>query len=361
MIFTLIIAFIGLISLLVLHELGHFILAKKFGVKVTEFGLGYPPRIIGKKIGETIYSLNLLPFGAFVIMPGETEKSDDPRSFSSQPVLKRAIIAFGGVVSFWIMATVIFAIVSALGTPIAVEDEENSHLINPKVQIVSVVQGSPAKEAKLRVGDTILKIQNPKSETQTKVTTTKEVQEFIDENKGQEVILTIQRGEEIFEVPLMPRAYPPVGEGPMGIGLVRTAIKKYPWYLAPWEGISRTKNITAAVIQGYFQAIRNVVARLPSGIQLTGPVGVFQMLSQASQLGFIYYLNFLALISIYLAIFNILPIPAADGGKLLFLAIEVIRSKPIPEKIEQKITAFCFTLLIALMIFVTIKDIIRIF
>ncbi len=117
MVITIIIAFFSLIGLVTLHEFGHFLFAKKFGVKVEEFGIGYPPRLFGKKIGETVYSLNLIPFGAFVRLPGEIGKKDDPESFSKQPIRKRILIVLGGVLSFWIIAVVIFAIVSVLSLP----------------------------------------------------------------------------------------------------------------------------------------------------------------------------------------------------------------------------------------------------
>jgi len=158
MFFTILIAFVSLIGLIVLHEFGHFILAKRFGVKVEEFGIGYPPRIWGKKFGETVYSLNLLPFGAFVKLPGEIERIDDSRSFSRQPVSKRALIAFGGVLSFWIIAAILFSIVFGIGTPVAIGDEANSNLVDPRVQIAIITPNSPAYIAGLKPGDTIKQI-----------------------------------------------------------------------------------------------------------------------------------------------------------------------------------------------------------
>lgn len=358
---SILISLLGLIILLILHEFGHFIVAKKFRVKVDEFGIGYPPRIIGKKIGETIYSLNLIPFGAFVKMPGEIKKDGHPRSFSSQPVWKRAVIAFAGVLSFWIMAAIIFSIVSVLGTPAVIEDAAKEGFVNPRVQIANVVVDSPAEKAGLKVGDAIIKIKNPAATEEQTIQKTKEVQEFIEENKGEELLLIVERGKEILEFFLVPRISPPSGQGPLGVALVRTATKHYPWYIAPWKGVSQTFNLTLAVIQGYYQALKNIFQGEPSGVQLTGPVGVFKILSDARELGLSYFLSLLALISIYLAIFNLLPIPAVDGGKLVFLAIEAIRKKPIPARIEENVSAAFFVMLIILMIFITIKDIGRIF
>jgi len=359
MILTFIIVFVSLMGLLVLHEFGHFILAKRFGVKVEEFGIGYPPRLFGKKIGETIYSLNLLPFGAFIKVPGEVERTGDPGSFSSQPIRKRALIMLGGILSFWIMAAILFSAVSAMGTPMAVGDEDNSGLTNPKVQIADVSRNSPAEKAGIRAGDTIKKFSI--FNFQFSINKVKDVQELAEKYKGQEVVLTIERGKEVFDVSLVPRVLPPQGEGAMGLALVRTAVKSYPWYEAPWQGISQTFELTLSVLQGYSQAIQNVFKGAPSGIQLAGPVGIFHLMAQASQLGVNYFLNFLGLIAVYLAIFNALPIPAVDGGKLLFLGIEGLRRKPVPQKIEQNITTAFFLALIILMVFVTIKDVARLF
>ena len=359
MLLTIIIAFFSLIGLMILHEFGHFIVAKKYGVKVEEFGIGYPPRIFAKKIGETVYSLNLLPFGAFVRLPGEIEKRNEPNSFSKQPIKKRALIILGGVLAFWIIAAVIFSIVFNLGAPVAISDSENANIINPQVQIVGVAKDSPAEISGLMVGDTIKQLSF--SGNVLAPEKTKQVQDFTLQYSGQEIELKIGRGKEIIETTIVPRVSPPQGEGAMGIALARVGIVKYPWYLTPWQGIVTTSNLTIGIINGYFNAIKNVFTGQPSGVQMTGPVGVFYMLAQAQEMGINYYLNFIAMISVYLAIFNLMPIPAVDGGKLLFLAIEAVRKKPVPEKVEANITAAFFMLLIILMIFVTINDISRIF
>ena len=359
MLSTFTIAFISLISLITLHEIGHFLLAKKFGVKVEEFGIGYPPRIIAKKIGETTYSLNFLPFGAFVSMKGETEESSDPRSFSKQSVGKRFLIALGGVLSFWIIAAIIFSIVFGMGAPVAIEDENTFEFSNPKVNIMAVAKDSPAEIAGLKVGDIIngFEVEG----TSFDVTKIKEVKEITDENKGQELTLIIKRGKEVFQISLIPRVSPPVNEGPMGVALIRTAIQKYPWYLTPFKGIKATGEITLFVIQAYIQAVENLFIGQPLGIEMVGPVGVLQILAQSQQLGMIYFFNLLALISIQLAIFNLLPIPAVDGGRIMFLAIEAVRKKPVSQKTQQKMIVFSFITLLLIMVWVTIKDVSKLF
>ncbi len=350
MLFIILIAFVSLIGLLVIHEFGHFILAKKFGVKVEEFGVGLPPRIFGKKIGETIYSVNLLPFGAFVKICGEDESVDDAASFRKKPFWQRALILLGGVLSFWLVAAILLGVVMGLGVPNVIDDEANGNLINPKVQIAAIAPDSPAEKAGLKVGDTIKQFNK-----------IKEVQEFTNLHKGEEIILTIERGKEILEFSLVPRILPPEGEGAMGVALVRTAIKKYAWYQAPVRGLSSTGYLTVAIVKGWVQALGKLARGVPTGVQLMGPVGIFSLFTQVSQLGIVYFLQFIAIIAVHLALLNVLPIPALDGGKLLFLTIERIRGRPINEKIERKITVFFFTLLIVLIIWITIKDIMRIF
>jgi regulator of sigma E protease len=364
MILTILIAFFSIISLVVIHEFGHFVIAKKFGVKVEEFGVGYPPRLLGKKFGETLYSLNLLPFGAFVKIPGEGgEKSniEDYRRFTGKPAWQRALILVGGVVSFWLVAVILLSIVFGMGAPVAISDTEAGPLVNPRVQILAVAPNSPAEAAGLKAGDTIRKFSI--SNFQFSINKIREVQEITEKYKGESVTLTIERGKEIFDVSLVPRVSPPEGEGAMGVALVRTAEKSYPWYQALIKGTRTTFDLTRAVISGWGQILGNLFRGegLPKGVQLMGPVGIGSLMTQAFQAGVNYFLQFIAIIAVYLAIFNILPIPALDGGKLLFLGMEKIKGKPVNPKIEQNITTAFFTLLIALMIWVTIKDITRLF
>jgi regulator of sigma E protease len=361
MILTIIIAFISLIGLIVLHELGHFLLAKKFGIKVEEFGIGYPPKLLAKKIGETIYSLNLLPFGAFVKIYGQEETIDDPRSFSSKPFYQKALVILGGVVVFWIVAAILLSIVMAIGVPSIIADEEAGILRDPKVQVAEIIPDSPASEAGLKIGDSIINIKCQFGDVQ--VNKVKEVQDAIHSCKGQETILTIQRGKDISEASLFPRVSPPENEGPIGIALLRTALKSYPWYQAPIEGIRATGNLTVAIIKGWGMVIGSLVSGqgVPAGVEIGGPVRIFELFVNMSALGINYFLQFIALISISLAILNILPIPALDGGWLVFLIIERLRGKPLNDKIVQKVSLSFFFLLILLMIWITIKDVIRLF
>jgi regulator of sigma E protease len=169
----------------------------------------------------------------------------------------------------------------------------------------------------------------------------------------------LERGFEPFEVSLIPRVSPPVGEGAMGVSLIRTAEKSYPIWKAPILAFRDTVRLTGAVISGLFDTLLSLVKGqgLPNGVHLMGPVGMGSVLNNAAKVGINYFLDMVAVLSIYMAVFNLLPIPASDGGRLLFLAIEKIKRKPINPKIEQRVNSTFFFLLIALMAWVTIKDI----
>lgn len=366
MILTILIVIFSLLALIIIHELGHFVIAKKFGVKVEEFGIGFPPRLFGKKIGETLYSLNLLPFGAFVKIHGEDyisspEKIDEKRSFRGKPIWQRALIVLGGVLSFWLISVILFIFTFWLGTEQTISDEDNHSLINPKVRIIAVAKNSPAQMANLKPGDAVLEF--TAEDQQFKINKVKELQELTEIYKGREIKLTIERGKEIFEVRLTPRASPPEGEGPMGVALARTVLKSYPLETALVQGIKFSFNLTKAIILGLTETLKSVLTgkELPAEVQVIGPVGIGSLMTQAFHLGTSYFLQFIALISLYLALFNILPIPAVDGGKLLFLGIEKIRGRALNQKIEHSLNAIFLILLVILMIWVTIQDIIRIF
>ena len=342
MVLTILIVFFSLIGLIVFHELGHFFVAKKFGVKVEEFGIGFPPRIFGKKIGDTIYSLNLLPLGAFVKMPGEIEHSDDPRSFFKKPILQRIAIVIGGVVSFWIVSFIIFS------------------FIPMGVAISGIATSSPAEVVGLKTADVIEKI--TVGNINYPIFWISDAQKIINNNKGNEIILDIKRGKEILNISVTPRVFPPQNEGALGVGLgYGPTERNYPLYQAPLKGFLRTCEFTAEIPVGWGSAISTAIKRQPTGVEVMGPVGIFKLFFNALKEGGRYFFLFLALISLYMAVFNILPIPALDGGKLLFLVIEAVRKKPISQKIEQNITAVFFSLLLLLMVFVTIKDVIRLF
>jgi regulator of sigma E protease len=352
-ILVLAIAFLSLIALMIIHEFGHFIIAKKFGVAVDEFGIGYPPRMFGKKIGETIYSVNWLPLGAFVRIRGEEGGVDDLRSFQNLKIWKRVLIIIGGVAAFWIAAIIIFSIVFAMGADLPVGDQDIQGISGAQVKVVGVSQGSPASEAGLKIGDTLLQIGN------TKIDKIKDFQDFTKEHVGEQLVLQIQRGEKVFDVSLTPRVNPPKGQGAVGIGLERmaTLIKKYPWYEAPIQGAIYTWQTTVNALKGLYVTFATLLAGkgAPEGAEFAGPLGITVFLANAASYGVGFFLYFIGTIAVLVAIFNLFPIPALDGGKLIFLAIEKIKGRPVSVKVEQSITLVFFAILIALSLFITIR------
>jgi len=210
------------------------------------------------------------------------------------------------------------------------------------------------------IGDAILKI---KDGGQNNIDKVKQVQDIIKINKDKEIILTIERGKNVFDVPVVPKANGDKNEAIMGVGLVRTAFISYSWYQAPVKGIEATGNLTMLVLDGWGSTLSSLFKGkgVPQGVEVRGIVGIFDLFIQAGGMGVSYFLQFIAIISVSIALFNALPIPALDGGWFVILMIEAIRRKPLSEKIERGISAFFFFLLLALMVLVTIKDIIRFF
>ena len=348
MFFTLIIAFLSLVCLMIIHEFGHFFVAKKFGVKVEEFGIGYPPRLFGKQFGDTLYSINLIPLGAFVRIYGEETGVDDYRSFSNLAVWKRILICLGGVLVFWLASMVIFSVVYMIGVDIPVGDQDIAGVNTTAVRIVAVQKNSPADIAGLKIGDELIEV--------NKVA---DFQKFIQDSKGKNVTLQVRRNGNTMNVNIIPRVDYPADQGPTGIALERMAniIQKSPWYQAIFYGVMYTGKITWQAMGGIYHTISSFFLGkgVPQEAQFAGPIGITIFLSQAASLGAGFFLYFIGSLSVVLALFNILPIPALDGGKLLFLIIEGISKKPVSVRIEQTLTIIFFILLITASIFVTIK------
>ncbi|MGC9031208.1 MAG: M50 family metallopeptidase [Minisyncoccia bacterium] len=351
-----IIIFFSLIGLVILHEFGHFYIAKKFGVEVEEFGIGYPPRLFAKKIGDVVYSLNLFPFGAFVKVKGEIGGIEDDLSFSNKPIWQRFLIILGGVLSFWLISFCLFSFVSILGEPVAIGD--NDFVKNAKVVVVKVVNNSIAEKYGIKNGDIILQVKSTKGDI--KIEKTSDLQNFIKNNQGEKIELKIKRNNQILTKILdLPNQKE---KAVLGVMITRIAFVKKPFYLAPFEGAKNTVKFTGFVVRSIFNILKEIIFshKIPKNVALVGPIGVSIIFYDSLNLGFSYFLWIFALISIHFAVFNLLPIPALDGGKLLFLLIESIRKKPINNKLEQNITLFFFFILLILMIFVTANDILKI-
>ncbi len=337
---------LSLVILITLHELGHFIFARRYGVKVEEFGIGIPPRVWGKKIGETIYSLNLIPLGGFVRMLGEEERSETKNSFSEKPIWQRAVIIIAGVVSFWILAILIFSVVFfAWGRPTLVEDGLQEEGVFLTVAIKDVEKIDMDLLDKITPGEKITAVEG--EEVYAASVLEKEIRE------GAETV-TVQRGEESAEVSLA---------GKQEEFLETFFIGNYKMQrMGPFEslvqGFQQTVGVSVMQVVGFGNIIGSAISGegMPAGVQVSGPVGIGNMALDFLERGVADYLEFVAFIASVLAVINILPIPALDGGRLLFLIIEKLKGSPLPQKIEQGVNAAFFLLLISFMIFITFKD-----
>lgn len=358
---TFIIFILVLGVLVVVHEFGHFWIARRNGVRVDEFGFGFPPRILWKKIGETVYSLNLLPLGGFVRIWGEDmeEGQNDPRSFATKSVGQRARIISAGVVMNIILAIVILSAISATGSPSAIDESNEKYASNIGVLIISVAKDSPAQTAGIKMGDKITEVKSEKGEVKSEKI--EEIQKFISENKGQEMTVSILRKDEVIDIKTTPRLDPPKGEGALGIAMARVGTVKYPIYLAPIKGVEATYNVAANFVVSVFLILKTWIVDGKVIGEVAGPVGIFNLTGEAARLGFIYLLQFVAILSVNLAIINILPIPALDGGRLLFLGIEKIKGSPLSVKWEKYAHIIGFMLLILLILLITYKDVRRMF
>ena len=338
---------------MVLHELGHFLVARKFNVKVEEFGVGIPPRLIGKKIGETLYSLNLLPIGAFVKIYGEDEKIKDERSFSEKSIFQKIMILSGGVVTFWIIAFLVLTMVAMIGIPTSIGDDV--YAPDAKVMILEVVPDSPAEKSGIMIGDIVKEI---RSEEKIKsIDKAGQISEFFIGSQISEAEVIIIRNQEEINFAINPSK-----DDTIGVYLARTEIKKYNFYQAPLQGLTMTGNMTYLIVSTLKDIVFRAVSGkpLPSNVKLAGPVAIVgEVFVGAIERGLVDYLTIIAILSISLAIFNLLPIPALDGGRIMLLIIEKIKGSPLNPKFEKGIIAVSFFLLIGLLVFITIHDIQR--
>lgn len=367
-----ILLFIIILGLLVfVHEFGHFISAKKLGAKVEEFGFGFPPRAIGvyktqegktkiifKKTppsaARTIYSLNWIPLGGFVKIKGEDgEGKHDPESFASKPVWKRAIILSAGVTMNFVLAAVIMSIGFGAGMPQVIDrTAKGAKIKNQSFQIISVGKDSPASWAGLLPGDEIISVDGKRLDFPA-------LQAYATSRVGKEVNYFIKRNESEFSVKITPSILKETGYGGIGVGLVEVGIVSYPWYLAIWRGISEMFFFTKEIIIAFATLIKDLFIGRGASVDLSGPIGIAVLTGRVARLGFSYILQFTAVLSVNLAVVNVLPFPALDGGRLLFLAIEKIRRRPVSQKLETAIHNIGFTLLMILVVAVTYGDFVK--
>ena len=370
---TAIVFIITLAVLIFVHELGHFFVARRNGIKAEEFGFGFPPRIFGyvkegkkwkfirgsKEVESknTIYSLNWIPLGGFVKIKGENGDIKEKDSFSSKSAWVRIKVLMAGVIMNFILAWFVISIAFTIGIPQAVDSSKQ--IKNSVIQISQVLQGGPAETMGIRPGDQLVKCVFDNPVCKNNFNNITEVQDLINGNKGKEITLQIKRGNEILNLQGTPRVNYPADQGPLGISLAQTAVVSYPWYRAIYEGLMMTFRIIVLIITTFYDIIKNLVVGEKVTVDISGPIGIAIVAKQFTDLGFVYVLQFVALLSINLGIINALPFPALDGGRILFILIEKIKGSPVSQKVEQMIHNFGFVFLILLMLLVTFHDFLR--
>jgi regulator of sigma E protease len=337
--------FIGiLVGLILAHEFGHFITAKAFRVEVKEFGVGFPPRILGRKWGETIYSLNAIPLGGFTKLAGEEDPST-PRSLAGKPTGIRLLVLSAGSLMNFLAPLALFTI--AFVVP--------HNVVMGKVVVEEVAPNSPAAIAGIQNEDTILSI-NDKP-----INNTGDLQRYIQLNLGRETEITISHSDTTIEsFRLVPRWQPPEGQGAIGVTVKTTDATTIRQSEPAW----RAAPLGVATCVETFVLFKNGVLSMITGatsLEVRGPVGIAEMTGEVARAGLSPLLEFAAFLSINLGLINIFPLPALDGGRIAFVLLEKARGgKRIPPRTEGLIHLIGFALLIGVIAAITYNDITRI-
>lgn len=387
-----VIIFLLILSLLVVvHEGGHFLAARAFGIKVYEFAVGFPPRLIGlfrdpdtkkwrvrfgtKKDGlkETVvgnepqeeypgvlYSINILPLGGFVRIKGENgEHADEADSFGYQPAWQRIIVLAAGVIMNFLLAAVVLGVGFMVGLPAdsaILEDPRAIVVGEPHVVVQQVQAGSPADLAGLDFGDKIVSINGDA------VGTSDEVTQDIRDAGEVAIEFAVIRGDVERTVAIIPTYLDGFEDAPrIGVVLADAAVVRYPWYIAIPQGFVAAGVSTVNIVLSFAVLLEQLILGNGLAFEVAGPVGIASIVGDSARLGINYLLNVTAMISLSLAVINILPIPALDGGRILFVLIESITRRKVPMKYEQLAHTIGFVLLMGLIVVITWRDIVNLF
>ncbi len=363
-----IIIFLIVLAILVLvHEFGHFIVAKMSGIRVDEFGLGFPPKIFGKKFGSTLYTLNAIPFGGFVKIYGEDSHGEEIKpedratSFVYKPKYIQAAVLIAGVTFNIIFAWLILSLGFMIGFPSSVGEINSGKITNVKLLVTDVMAGSPSLLAGLEVGDEIRAVSGGTASVTAPQLTAEKVRSVI-ESSPEKVSITYKRGSLAEKtVDIVPSTELVPGKKIIGIGMDNIGMLKLPIHKALWEGAKTTWILARETTKGLAKFFWDIFSFQSDFSQVSGPIGIAGAVGDAKTLGFVYLLSLISLISINLAIINLLPFPALDGGRLLFVLIEAIIRRPISPVFVRRANVIGFSFLIILMVVVTAHDIFKLF
>jgi len=391
-----VVIFLAVLALLVLaHEFGHFVTARKSGMKVYEFGFGFPPRAFGvqrltKDLGDgvvskkwhffwgrgevkkeenqeqaiehlgwetgTIYSFNWLPLGGFVRIKGEDgECRLEKDSFACQKAWKRVVVLFAGVFMNFVLAAVLLGIGFMIGLPTDMSagiDDKAIVVGEQSVLIQYIEKGSPAEQVGLKFGDQILSVGG------SSVKSAGEVVNYIKSNGEKDIAIKIKRSGNEMDFVASPKIIKAGEEAPrLGMMLADAGIIRYPWYVSLYKGFVAAGIGLVNIFIAFYILIKNLIIGNGLAMEVSGPVGIAVMIGQSAKLGINYLINVTAMISLSLTAINILPIPALDGGRILFIIIEKIIRRPVNQKWERMAHLVGFGLLMLLILVVTGRDI----
>ncbi|MCX6755227.1 MAG: RIP metalloprotease RseP [Candidatus Nomurabacteria bacterium] len=365
-----ILIFIIILLVLVLaHEWGHFFSAKKFGIRVDEFGFGFPPKITSFKKGETVYSFNALPIGGFVKIYGEnpdeenTNGVDANRSMVNKPRWQQAIVLFAGIFMNFVLAWVLFSVGFMSGLPTSTSGiSSEQKLTDVHLMIVGISPKSPAEIAGLKSGDKIVSLASGTDELSA--VNPDSVRTFIQTHPTNEIEVDYLRGKNntFSSIKVTPTISKGNTNATIGIAMDTIGILKLPFFSAIWEGLKFDCTVTKDTVVGLLSLIKNSVVGKANFSDVSGPVGLVGAVGDAYKgFGFAYLISFAAMISVNLAVINLFPFPALDGGRLLFLLVEKIKGSRINPKFANYANLIGFGLLMLLMLVVTYHDIVKLF
>jgi len=363
-----IVVFIVVLALLILvHEAGHFFVAKWTGMRVDEFGLGFPPRAASyqPQKSETTYTLNWLPFGGFVKIFGENledideDHPDKDRSFAEQSTSSQVAVLMAGVVMNVILAYVLLSLAFMTGKAV-VDKEGTKNLTDRRVVITQVLPDSPAESAGLNPGSRINEITSGQTDLSGSEITLDGIQQLVNQATNSPVMIGTQNGSDQMTATVTPTSTEG-GDRQIGIAMAQVGTQTLGPLSAFRKGAVATYNITRQTVVGFYNLLRQAVTGAGGLSQVAGPVGIADLVGDAADRGTAPLFSFVALISINLAILNLLPFPALDGGRLVFSLVEHVRGKPLPPKFAKWANGIGLALLLLLMLVVTYQDILRLF
>ncbi len=365
-----VIIFIVILLVLVLsHEFGHFIVAKKSGVRVDEFSFGFPPKLFGKKIGETEYNFNLLPLGGYVKIHGEDagdiDDLDKDRSLEHKPWYIKAAVLVAGVTMNFLVAWLLLSIGFISGLPTSVEMAPvGSRVNNAALTIVNVSPNSPALKAGMKSGDKILSVSVNNNTNMASIVdgiNTESIHDFVLSHPTDQINFSLMRGNKLEDISVKPSLLNGSDTPMVGISMDMIGTLSLPVHRAVWEGLKLTSSLTVKTAVGLYGLLKDSLMGHGNLSSVTGPIGIVGIVGDAVNFGFIYLISFMALISINLVVINMIPFPALDGGRLLFLLIEKIKGSKIKKKIANAVNLIGFSLLMILMLVITYNDIMKLF